>query len=395
MVVALRLGLPSRGQCPEASPILPGATGHTHQTPSPPRSGGEGRGEEVPAKYLSGTVGCPSPQPSPRASLRGEGGALVRVPSCAPSPPPLTPCFPPPRVLLYLRLVLFRKIALVGVGLLGGSLALAIRERQLADILHGYVRREASVQECEQAGLKDFATTDLLSAVREADLVLLATPLAQMRELAVRLAPGLKPGAIVSDVGSVKASVVAELESFLHGAGARFIGGHPMAGGEKMGVSAARADLFDQAVCLLTPTAQSNAAALTQLDAFWRALSMRVFHMTPLLHDELVARCSHLPHVLAAGLTNYVLDPAHPPEQALLCANGFRDATRIASGSPEMWRDIALANREQLAGALGDLIGDLQQLQRAVADGDRAAVETFFSTAKQRRDAWSAPTASE
>jgi prephenate dehydrogenase len=122
---------------------------------------------------------------------------------------------------------------------------------------------------------------------------------------------------------------------------------------------------------------------------------MRVIHMPPLLHDELVARCSHLPHVLAAGLTNYVLSPAHPALQAQLCANGFRDTTRIASGSPEMWRDIALANREQLAGALGDFIGDLQQLQRAVAVGDHTAVETFFSTAKQRRDAWRGSGSSE
>jgi prephenate dehydrogenase len=290
---------------------------------------------------------------------------------------------------------LFRKIAIIGVGLLGGSLALAIRERKLADVLRGYVRREASVLECEQAGLKDFATTDLLAVVRDADLVILATPLAQMRDLTVRLAPALKPGAIVSDVGSVKAGVVTELESLLHGVGARFIGGHPMAGGEKTGVSAARADLFEQAVCLLTPTGQSNADALARLDTLWRALGMRVIHMTPSLHDELVARCSHLPHVLAAALTNYVLSPAHPPQQAQLCANGFRDTTRIASGSPEMWRDIALANREQLAGALGAFIEELQQLQRAVAGGDQAAVETFFSTAKQRRDAWNGAGASE
>ena len=278
--------------------------------------------------------------------------------------------------------------------MLGGSLALAIRDRKLAGTLCGYVRRENSVAECEQAGLKNFATTDLIAAVHDADLIMLCPPLAQMLGLTERIVPHLKPGAIVSDVGSVKGRVVAELESLVHRAGAHFIGGHPMAGGAKMGVGAARAALFDQAVCILTPTAQSNAAALSQLDEFWRALGTRVLHMTPLLHDELVARSSHLPHVLAAGLANYVLSPAHPPEQPQLCATGFRDTTRIASGSPEMWRDIALANREPLADALGAFIGNLQKLQSAIAAGDAAALEKFYQTAKQRRDAWSGTTAS-
>ena len=288
----------------------------------------------------------------------------------------------------------FRKIALVGVGLLGGSLALAIRERKLAETVRGYVRRDTSITECEQTGLPDFATLNLGEAVRDADLVILCTPLAQMRALAERMAPALKPGAIVTDVGSVKGSVVAELESFIAQAGAHFIGAHPMAGGEKMGVLAARSDLFTNAVCVLTPTPNTDAAALQQLEKFWRALDTRLLTLSPQLHDELVARCSHLPHAIAAALANYVLDPAHPGEQPQLCANGFRDTTRIASGSPEMWRDIAVANREQLALALGVFIGDLQKLQRAIAKGEAQAIEQFFATAKQRRDAWCSQSAS-
>lgn len=290
--------------------------------------------------------------------------------------------------------MLFRKIALVGVGLLGGSLALAIRERKLASIVQGYVRREASLGECEQAGLNDFATRDLLAAVREADLVILCTPLAQMRELVERMLPALKRGAIVSDVGSVKGSVVAELESIVSGAGAHFVGGHPMAGAEKTGVTFARVDLFRNAVCVLTPTPSSNADAVQKLEEFWRTLGARLLKLTPQLHDELVARCSHLPHVLAAQLSNFVLDAAHPKEQPLLCANGFRDTTRVASGSPEMWRDIAVANREQLSNALDAFVKDLQKLQRAIESGDAAAMESFFVAARQRRDAWSAQSAS-
>ncbi len=290
--------------------------------------------------------------------------------------------------------MLFGKIALAGVGLLGGSLALAIRERKLAQSLQGYVRRGASIAECERAGLKDFATGDLAAAVRDADLVIFCTPLAQMRELLEHALPALKAGALVSDVGSVKESVGTEMEPLAARAGAQFIGAHPMAGAEKMGVASARADLFRHAVCVLTPTAASNPDAVQKLEEFWRALGTRVLRLSPILHDELVARCSHLPHVIAAELANFVLQPGHAEEQPLLCANGFRDTTRIASGSPEMWRDIAIANREQLVRALDAFTRDLRQVRDAIERGDTQELENFFKTAKQRRDAWCAQSAS-
>jgi prephenate dehydrogenase len=290
--------------------------------------------------------------------------------------------------------VLFRKVALIGVGLLGGSLAMAIRERKLASLVEGYVRRDASITECEQAGLKDFATRDLGTALRDAELVILCTPLAQMRELTEQMLPALKSGVLVTDVGSVKGSVVAELEPLVNRAGAHFIGAHPMAGAEKTGVSAARADLFDNAVCVLTPTASSNGEAVRKVEEFWRALGTRVLKLTPSLHDELVARSSHLPHIAAAALANDVLHPNRPKEQPTLCANGFRDTTRIASGSPEMWRDIALATREQVSRALAEFMASLDQLRRKIEAGDAKAVEEFFVSAKQRRDAWCAQSAS-
>lgn len=290
--------------------------------------------------------------------------------------------------------MLFQKIALVGVGLLGGSLALAIRQRKLAQSVQGYVRRDASLSECALAGLVDFATRDLLATVRGADLVILCTPLSQMRKLTEALLPALKNGVLVTDVGSVKGSVIAELGPIVARAGAHFIGSHPMAGGERSGVGAASARLFSDAVCILTPTKESNSGAVHILEEFWHLLGARVLKLTPELHDELVARCSHLPHVVAAELANYVLNPAHPKEQPLLCANGFRDTTRIASGSPEMWRDIALANRDQLSRALSVLVEDLKKLQHALESNDTAEIEKFFVTAKQRRDAWSAQGAS-
>ena len=284
----------------------------------------------------------------------------------------------------------WQKITVIGVGLLGGSLGLAIKQRRLARRVDGYVRRAASVHECENAGVVDRATRDLAQAVEGADLVILCTPLSQMRALAEQMSPSLKRDAIVTDVGSVKGSVIAELEPLISKTGACFIGSHPMAGAEKMGVGAARADLFEGAVCVITPTSKSSPLALSRVTKFWEQAGARPLLLTPEQHDEFASRSSHLVHVVAAELANYVLSPVHPKEQAMLCANGFRDTTRVASGSPEMWRDIALANRKNLARVLGVFIEDLQEFQLALENGDIKLVEEFFEQARKRREQWCA-----
>jgi prephenate dehydrogenase len=288
----------------------------------------------------------------------------------------------------------FRKITIVGVGLLGGSLGLAIKKRRLASEVTGFVRRTASIAECKKAKAVDSCTCDLREAIAGADLIVLCTPLAQMLPLVREIIPSLKRGAIVIDVGSVKTSVVKELESRVAKAGAHFIGSHPMAGAEKTGVAAARVDLFNDAACVITPTNRSNPAALRTVERFWKTVGTRVMRLTPELHDELVSRSSHLPHVAAATLANLILDPALPKSQPLLCANGFRDTTRIASGSPEMWRDIAISNRKNLGKALETFIRDLKKIQTLLKKGDEKAVEKFFQRGKQRRDAWCAKCAS-
>ena len=282
----------------------------------------------------------------------------------------------------------WQKIALIGVGLLGGSLGLAVKQRKLAVKVDGHVRRTVSIGECERLGVVDHATRDVGMAVKNADLVILCTPLGKMKELTREFIPQLKRGAIVTDVGSVKGSVVEELEPLIAAAGAHFVGSHPMAGGEKMGVSAARADLFQGAICLVTPTPRSNAEAVLKVEEFWRDLGCIGVRISPSQHDDLVSRSSHLPHVVAAELANYVLSPAHPKEQALVCANGFRDTTRIASGSPEMWRDIALANRKNLSRVLGVFIEDMVEFRLALDNGDAKQIEEFFENAKARRDQW-------
>ncbi len=283
----------------------------------------------------------------------------------------------------------WKQITLVGVGLLGGSLGMALRRRRLAASVVGFVRRAASVVECEELGAVDRATLDLADAVKGAELVVLCTPIAQMRPLVERMLPALGKGAIVTDVGSVKGSVVRELESLVARAGARFVGSHPMAGAEKMGVAAARADLFAGSVCVVTPTPKSAPAAVRKVEQLWRAVGCRLLRLTPKAHDELVSWSSHLPHVVAAQLAKLILNPAFPKEVAMLCANGFRDATRIAASSPEMWRDIALANRTNLAHTLTAFAEELQGFRRALQKGDARAVARFFEQARERRGAWS------
>lgn len=283
----------------------------------------------------------------------------------------------------------WKKITLVGVGLLGGSLGLAVKQRKLAASVAGFVRRASSIAECEHVGAVDVATLDLREAVTGAELIVLSTPIAQMRGLVDQMVPALQPGAVVTDVGSVKGSVVRDLESIVAKAGAHFVGSHPMAGSERTGVSAASPDLFVNAVCVVTPTRKSNRAAVRKVEQFWKSLGARLLRLTPGEHDQLVSRSSHLPHVVAAELANFVLSPKHPNEQKLLCANGFRDTTRIASGSPEMWRDIALANRENLSRALSIFMDELEDFRQALKDGNEEVIARFFESARRRRDLWS------
>ncbi len=266
---------------------------------------------------------------------------------------------------------------------------MALKRKRLAAVVAGFVRRKASVRECKNRRAVDFATLDLQEAVNGAELVVLCTPLAQMEPLLKQILPHLEPGVIVTDVGSVKGNVVQALEGVAAKAGAHFIGSHPMAGAERMGVSAARSDLFRDAVCVVTPTRKSNRVALRKVEELWKSVGARVIRLAPEAHDRLVSRSSHLPHLVAAALADSVLSGSDPKNQGLLCANGFRDTTRIASGSPEMWRDIAVANAREIDKALGDFITGLLKIRALVAKRDNRRIEQMLSRAKQRRDNWS------
>lgn len=282
----------------------------------------------------------------------------------------------------------WQKISLIGIGLLGGSLGLAIKERKLASRVEGYVRREETLAACRKLNLVDRATLDLQEAIDQADLIIFCTPVGQMKSLAEQILPWVKSGTVVTDVGSVKASVVEDLEPLFASVNACYLGSHPMAGAETAGCAAARSDLFQNTLCVVTPTRKSASKTLKRVEEFWESVGSRVMRLKPEVHDDLISRSSHLPHVVAAELANYILSPVHPTEQAALCSNGFRDTTRIASGSPEMWRDIVLANRKNLGRVLGVFIEDLREFQIALEKEDRRAISEFFEKAKQRRDQW-------
>lgn len=296
-----------------------------------------------------------------------------------------------PLVLAYGVRVRWGKITIIGVGLLGGSIGLALRQRKLAREVHGFARRKATVRQALKSGAVNHAGTDLREAVTGADLIILCTPISQMEALTSELLPSLKRGAIVTDVGSVKANLVRQLCPGVRKAGGHFVGSHPMAGSEKSGIRAARADLFEDAVCVISPTAGTSKTAVRKVERLWTAVGSRVLTLNPALHDKLVSRASHLPHLVAAVLASQVLDPRQDERQAQLCSTGFRDTTRVACGSPGMWRDIAIANRTNLVRDLAQFEKNLRKLRRQLSVGDAAGIEAVLRTASERREAWNDP----
>ena len=255
------------------------------------------------------------------------------------------------------------------------------------------VRRPESVSECQALGVADEVTLDEAEAISDADLIVLCTPVASMAGLAKRWLQHLKNGAVVTDVGSTKWQLVAELTPMIAGAGAHFVGSHPMAGSAQAGPSAARADLFDGAVCVVTPTDATDAEALISVNEFWENLGSEPVAMSAEDHDQLVARCSHLPHLLASALARRVLDPSHGELQKQLCSTGFRDMSRLASGSPVMWRDIVRSNREAILAVIEEYAAELDQLRQLISEDSSEAIEGWLDEAKRARDDWRAPDA--
>ena len=270
-----------------------------------------------------------------------------------------------------------KRLSILGVGLLGGSLGLAMKKLVSDCQVIGYGHRSMTLAKAIEMGAIDEATQELATAVREADCVVLCTPVGMFEQLLIQMSPALKPGAIVTDVGSTKRSTVESAAKFLPET-IHFVGSHPMAGSEKRGVEFARANLFEGAVCIVTPGPQTNPAAIESVESLWQKLGMKVMRMTPVDHDRRVAMISHLPHALAAALVGI-----QDEETLALAGKGFLDATRIAAGDGLLWRDIFFDNADEVRAGMGKLRKELDKLESLL--NQPAELREWLDQMAQRR----------
>ena len=279
------------------------------------------------------------------------------------------------------------RLLVVGVGLIGGSLALAARAAGLVGEVVGFGRTPANLQLAAQRGLIDRIATDPATAMQGVGMVVLATPVGSCGAVAQQLRPHAAPGTILTDVGSVKARVVADMEQAWDGAGP-VVGAHPIAGSEASGAGAARADLFRGRRCLLTPTTTTDRTGLHVVRMLWEGVGAEVDELSPAAHDAILARVSHLPHMVAAALVATV-DAARIDGRALgpFVGSGFRDSTRIAASRAELWRDIARANASALGAALDEFRRTLDAIAAAIASDDAPALDRLLGGAEHARRA--------
>lgn len=283
---------------------------------------------------------------------------------------------------------MFDKVVIVGVGLIGGSFALGLKAAGAARQIVGLERSGAALERAGQLGIIDEACTDPRQALRGADLVLLAAPVAQTGRILESLLPWLEPHTIVTDAGSTKSDVVASARAVLGERIAQFVPGHPIAGRESNGPDAAIPDLYRGKKAVLTPLPENPPAAVDKVAAAWRACGAIIHVLAPEEHDKVFAAVSHLPHLLAYALVDDIANKPHADLLFQYAASGFRDFTRIAGSSPEMWRDISLANRDALLGELDAYLAQLNGLRARLAEANGAALEGIYGNAQRARRAW-------
>jgi prephenate dehydrogenase len=282
-------------------------------------------------------------------------------------------------------LLSINSITLVGTGLLGGSLGLALRKSGFTGPITGTGSRPASLQSALEKACITHIQTDLAQAVAGAGLIVLAGPINTFQSTFLTIAQAANPNTIITDVGSTKASVASQAAASLGPLAPRFIGAHPMAGSEKKGPTHASPDLFTNRPCILTPTDSSSPDALAAVKSLWSSVGMRLIQMSPQEHDRAVALVSHLPHAAASCLVNTGL--AHP-ECAKIASTGFRDTTRIGSGDPDLWREIFLANKDAVAQSLDQYIQALTQFKADLLASNAPAIHKTLADAKSTRDQW-------
>lgn len=280
----------------------------------------------------------------------------------------------------------FHRILIIGVGLIGGSLARAVRRTGHRVEIVGYGRNHLNLQRAVELGVIDRFVTDLPAAVAEADLIVLAAPVGSTASILRAIRPHLGPEAVITDVGSTKGNVAMAARETLGGALPAFVPGHPIAGNERTGVEASNAALFDQRMVILTPLTETEQSALVRVRALWESVGARVVEMDVEYHDRLLAATSHLPHVLAFALVEALKRMDSSEDIFRYAAGGFRDFTRIASSDPVMWRDICLANAGHLREAIQAFRACLDELDGMIRDGEGDKLAEVFSRAKAARD---------
>ncbi len=281
-----------------------------------------------------------------------------------------------------------KHLVVIGTGLIGGSLALALKRAGAVGRVTGVGRGAENLQLAQARGIIDDWTHDAAAAMRDADIVLLAVPMAAYETVLRSIADALPDTAIVTDAGSTKQSAIAAARRALPDH-SRFVPAHPIAGTEQSGAAAAFAELFNQHLCILTPQPEADAGALKRVRDMWQSAGARVICMDAREHDKFLAAVSHLPHLAAFALVNAVRKQGNEEREPFdFAAGGFRDFTRIASSSPEMWRDIALCNREAVMFQIDALQDELKAIKLALQSGDGEQLLNDFKSAKQARDAW-------
>jgi len=275
----------------------------------------------------------------------------------------------------------FGKIAIIGVGLIGGSIAMALKERGIKGSIMGIGRSEGRLKMAQEKGIIDGYSTVPSQGVENADLIILSTPVGRFEDIIVAIRDRIKKGAIVTDVGSVKAGVVRRLSPLLT-EGVRFVGAHPIAGGESSGFESADPGLFKNALCIITPVDSTDREALESVSNLWRSIGSKVVYMSPDEHDVIYASVSHLPHIIAYALINTILER---DDILSYGGSGFKDMTRIALSPAGLWRDICMYNRDNILSALRDFLASLSKIRKMIEDSDWVALEREFEKAGKGR----------
>ena len=281
---------------------------------------------------------------------------------------------------------MINKITIIGVGLIGGSLALALKERNLAKAVFGYGRDQTRLEEAQKSNVIDAFSTNIKEAIDEANIVVIATPVGTFKDILDQIEPLISSNVIITDVGSTKSDIVNIVNDVLRDKSSYFIPAHPIAGKERSGFEVSDSKLYDGKKVIITPQEANSPESIDVIDQMWKNVGADVDFMSAESHDNLLGMTSHLPHMLAFSLVNYLVD--QNPNASIYAGGGFKDFSRIASGDAIMWRDICLQNKNQIMNHLKGYQSTLDDLLEAINDEDSEKLGQLFTTAKKTRDSW-------